>query len=409
MGRIALLLSMVLLGAVTLATPVVRDDPPLPRFEALLAEGRFVEARAGLEPHVATAPDDALARCLLAHALVALGEATAALAHADVAARLAPAWASPWYQRGRALLLQHEFAAADHAFALARERVPEWESAWRDHFHALAALGLGDRPRAAELFSCSPEAQPPGGPEFLFERMAALWPIVPAPEPARRWYREAAQQWFGPADGAPPKQAARRVPFDLAPPVRGEWRVVQGPFGDESHFGIAGSHALDLMQVEDGRLARGSGDERERFFAFGAEVTAPAAARVVAVVSHHLDHAARAGDRTPLLAPDVAHAPLGNHVVLELAPDAFLLLAHLAHGSIAVRRGDLVARGQRLGAIGMTGVTWAPHLHLVVWSQLAPAASRPLRFLDARRRDAAGRLQPRESFTPAVGESVIAR
>ncbi|MBM4013866.1 MAG: M23 family metallopeptidase [Planctomycetes bacterium] len=410
MRHLAPLLPAALLVPAALLAPAATDERPLARFEALLAEGRHEEARQGLEPLVAAAPDDALLRCLLAHALVGLCDAAAALPQADAALRLAPTWASPWYQRGRALLLQHEFGAADTAFTHARARAPEWEPGWRDHFHALAALGSGDEARAIDLFSRSPEARAPGGPAFLFERMAALWPIVPEPEPARGWYRRAALEWFGPAAGATPAQAERRRPFDLAPPVRGEWRVMQGHFGDESHFGIAGAWSLDLMQVEAGRLARSEQDDRaEAFFTLGAEVFAPAGGRVVRVVADQRDHAARAGDRAPLLAADVARASLGNHVVLELAPDAFLLLAHLRHGSITAVAGDRVVRGQRLGAVGMTGVTWAPHLHLAVWSQLAPVASRPLRFIDARCRDAKGRLRPPAPFAPEPGESVLAR
>ena len=370
----------------------------------LLTAQRFTEARAQLEPHVAAHPEDTLARCQLAFALVTLGEPEGALAHADLAAQQQPLWAAPRYHRGRALLLQHDFAGADAAFDAARDRDANWFAEWRDHFQALAALGQGDETRAIRLFAASPDSKPPGGAPFLFERMAALWSIVPEPEPARAWYRRAAAEWF---DAEIPGRVL--APYDLAPPVRGEWRVMQGHFGDESHFGIAGSFSLDLMKVEHGKLTRRDGDARECYWTYGSEVLAPAAARVVLAIDEHEEHAACASDRTALATPAVARAPLGNHLVLELAPDAFLLLAHLKRGSLAVKAGERVAKGQRLAAIGMTGVTYAPHLHLTVWSQLAPAASRPLRFVEAHRRQLDGTLAPFAPFAPTAGEAIVTR
>ncbi|MSR45701.1 MAG: hypothetical protein EXS13_01310 [Planctomycetes bacterium] len=370
----------------------------------LLAAQRFAEARALLEPHVAAHPDDTLARCQLAFALVTLGESMGALANADIAAQQQPLWAAPRYHRGRALLLQHDFAGADAAFDAARDRDATWFAEWRDHFQALAALGQGDETRAIRLFTGSPDSKPPGGPPFLFERMAALYSIVPEPEPARAWYRRAATDWF---DAEVP---GRVLPsFDLAPPVRGEWRVMQGHFGDESHFGIAGSFSLDLMKVEHGKLTRRNGDLREAFFTFDAPVFAPADGRIVHVITDLPDHLARASDMACLATPAVRNQPLGNHLVLALAPDSFLLLAHLRQGSIAWKVGDDVAAGSRLATIGMTGVTYAPHLHLTLWSQLEPPVGRPLRFLGARQRRADGSLAPEAPFTAAVGEAFVVR
>lgn len=395
-------------AAAALAPSPPTDDDDVAAAQRLLCEGRFAEARSPLEARVAAAPADPLARCLLACACVSLGDAEAALAQANAATLLAPTWASPWYQRGRALLLHHDFRAADRAFTAAKERDASWESAWRDHFQALAALGVGDEARARTLWANSPEAPAPGGAPFLFERMASLWSIVPDPEPARGWYRRAAHEWFGDAATADQAQQARRQPFELAPPVHGEWRVMQGHFGDESHFGIAGSWSLDLMKVEHGKLTRRDGDARDCYFTDETEVVAPADGTVVRAVDTCADHAARASDRTPLLAREITAAPLGNHLVLELAPDAYLLLAHLQRGSLTVKVGDRVAKGRPLAAIGMTGVTYAPHLHLTLWSQLAPPASRPLRFLGARRRGRDGTLAPTGPFVPDAGESIHA-
>jgi murein DD-endopeptidase MepM/ murein hydrolase activator NlpD len=59
--------------------------------------------------------------------------------------------------------------------------------------------------------------------------------------------------------------------------------------------------------------------------------------------------------------------PFGNHVVLRVAPEQYVFLAHLMRGSVRVRPGQRVARGEPLGRVGSSGfsaVTPEPHLAL---------------------------------------------
>jgi murein DD-endopeptidase MepM/ murein hydrolase activator NlpD len=56
----------------------------------------------------------------------------------------------------------------------------------------------------------------------------------------------------------------------------------------------------------------------------------------------------------------------GNHVVVEIAPGVFATYAHLQPGSLAVRVGERVTPGQRLGRLGNSGNTTAPHLHFQI-------------------------------------------
>jgi hypothetical protein len=66
-------------------------------------------------------------------------------------------------------------------------------------------------------------------------------------------------------------------------------------------------------------------------------------------------------DQSP---PDTDHAHLaGNHVIVACG-NAEIVLAHLREGSIEVREGDAVRRGQRLAAVGNSGQTTEPHLHI---------------------------------------------
>jgi hypothetical protein len=68
----------------------------------------------------------------------------------------------------------------------------------------------------------------------------------------------------------------------------------------------------------------------------------------------------------------------GRHVVLahQLAEGAlaYSVYAHLAPGSVAVRRGEFVAAGRIIGKVGMTGRATSPHLHFEVRMPLDPLA-----------------------------------
>lgn len=53
----------------------------------------------------------------------------------------------------------------------------------------------------------------------------------------------------------------------------------------------------------------------------------------------------------------------GNNVILALGSGRFAFYAHLQPGSLRVKPGDRVRRGQVLGLLGNSGDSDAPHLH----------------------------------------------
>lgn len=56
----------------------------------------------------------------------------------------------------------------------------------------------------------------------------------------------------------------------------------------------------------------------------------------------------------------------GNHVVIEHDDGKVSYYAHLRRGSVAVRQGDQVRCGQRIGQVGSSGHSTGPHLHFEV-------------------------------------------
>ncbi len=54
----------------------------------------------------------------------------------------------------------------------------------------------------------------------------------------------------------------------------------------------------------------------------------------------------------------------GNMIVLQTAPQEFLLMGHLRRGSVTVTVGEQVQEGQFLARIGNSGYSVGPHLHM---------------------------------------------
>ncbi|MDE6736075.1 MAG: M23 family metallopeptidase, partial [Treponemataceae bacterium] len=54
----------------------------------------------------------------------------------------------------------------------------------------------------------------------------------------------------------------------------------------------------------------------------------------------------------------------GNYVIVRHANDMTSVYAHLAE--VAVRQGQEVSTGTKIGTVGMTGATTGPHLHFEV-------------------------------------------
>jgi murein DD-endopeptidase MepM/ murein hydrolase activator NlpD len=71
---------------------------------------------------------------------------------------------------------------------------------------------------------------------------------------------------------------------------------------------------------------------------------------------------------------DLSNA-LGNHVIVDMGGSRFATYAHMQPGSITVRVGAAVHRGQVLGRVGNTGSSGTPHLHFHITNSALLARS----------------------------------
>ncbi len=192
-------------------------------------------------------------------------------------------------------------------------------------------------------------------------------------------------------------RALHAVTFRL--PFRGAWVCTQGVDGALTHRG-EWRHAFDFeVRGDDGRLFRGEGASAEDHHCFRLPVLAAADGLVVKVVDDVPDNAV--GEM------DLRHN-WGNCVLVRHAPGLHSLVAHLARGSVRVREGQPVHRGDVLGACGSSGRSPRPHLHFQLQAKPSLGApTMPCRFSDAVVRDAQGAGEVVSLATaPAEGDVV---
>jgi hypothetical protein len=146
-------------------------------------------------------------------------------------------------------------------------------------------------------------------------------------------------------------------------------------------------YAYDFTVVdEQGRMHTGNGDENEQWLGFGKPVVAPADGVVVRSASDRPDGSQ--AKRAPLDFEGVMKdltLIFGNYAILDHGNGEFSLLGHMRQGSVTVKPGDRVKRGQPIGAIGCSGDAMFPHLHYQLQRDAATGEGLPSPFNDFRR------------------------
>ncbi len=192
--------------------------------------------------------------------------------------------------------------------------------------------------------------------------------------------------------------AAGFTKTDLSFPLTGAWWVASGPsFHTQHRWALPEEFGLDLLKLDaNGKTHSGDGTKFSEYYAYGAKIVAPAAGKVVlAITSENEDPKAlrQKGETldaffTRLLGDQAARMArgipgiLGNGVVIDHGNGEFSVLAHMQPGSVKVAVGDMVAKGQLLGALGSSGNSTEPHLHYHVCDKPDPlvCAGIPLAF-----------------------------
>lgn len=178
-------------------------------------------------------------------------------------------------------------------------------------------------------------------------------------------------------------------PVVISPPLRGgEWLAANGPSNTSGHrraliptgggARIAQRFAIDFVQLrEDGRTFTGDQKDNKNYRCYGAEALAVAEGTVVAVKDGIPENVPGANSRAVAITLETVG---GNYVILDLGNRHFAFYAHLQPGSLRVKLGDKVRRGQVLGLVGNSGNSTEPHLHFHVSDVNSPLGSEGLPY-----------------------------
>jgi len=185
-------------------------------------------------------------------------------------------------------------------------------------------------------------------------------------------------------------EVARARPVILGPPVHGDhWLASHALSNDSSHrrsliavdgaARISQRFAVDWTRIgPDGQVFRGDPADNAHWTPWNADVLAVADGVVVETVDGIPENNPVADDKAVPITVDNA---TGDHVVLAIGGGRFVTYAHLRPGSLKVRSGQRVRRGQVIANLGNSGKSDAPHLHLQVTDGLKPLASEGLPFV----------------------------
>jgi hypothetical protein len=147
----------------------------------------------------------------------------------------------------------------------------------------------------------------------------------------------------------------------IDPPLAGEWAMLAGGRSAliSHHYRTPiVSNAVDFVQLdEEGRGHDGDPKRETSWYGFGEPMLSPADGTVISVSDVHPDEPVGNIGQNP---------STGNHILLDIGSGRYAVLAHLQQGSARVSKGERVRLGQQIAAVGDSGDSLVPHLHLHV-------------------------------------------
>lgn len=170
----------------------------------------------------------------------------------------------------------------------------------------------------------------------------------------------------------------------ISSPLRGDrWVAANGPSNSsghrralipvDGHAAIAQRFAIDWVQLgKDNKTHHGDPKDNKNYYAFGHDALAVADGVVAAVLDGVPNNVPGVDSRAqPITLANVG----GNFVELDIGGGLYAFYAHLQPGSLRVKVGDKVRRGQVVGLVGNTGNSTEPHLHFHISNAPEPLAA----------------------------------
>ena len=165
-----------------------------------------------------------------------------------------------------------------------------------------------------------------------------------------------------------------RAAVSISPAVRGEWAAFNGPSNAsghrrlvlalDGHTASGQRFAIDFLQVDSLGSSRRPGTEASKnsnYYAYGTELLAVADG-VVAATKDSIPENVPGGRAVKIDLITVG----GNFVGIDIGGGKYALYAHVQPGSLRVKVGDRVKRGQVIALLGNSGNSTEPHVHFQI-------------------------------------------
>lgn len=202
-----------------------------------------------------------------------------------------------------------------------------------------------------------------------------------------------------------------KVKYSL--PFKDSWAVVNGGVDkNSSHSWDTPSqrYAYDFLVLDDsGKSYICDGKKAVDYNCYGKEILAPADGEVIEAVSNYPDSLILGNGQVDCSARDIR----GNHILIRHSEGEYSLLAHLQPGSIVVKIGDTVKRGQTIARCGNSGNSSEPHLHFQLQdgTSFSNSAGLPIEFenisYDSIKNYSIFDPRPVPSFTDLQGKYIV--
>ena len=210
----------------------------------------------------------------------------------------------------------------------------------------------------------------------------------------------------------------------IGPPLDGEWKFLRPPGHHPFAFDFV---QTDLSHKKTHRKSSLrfilSHIEAADYFCWEKPVYAPISGEVIRVGQDWPDHSKTNlwctikiwYNATYRFRPKMNNGILdirpnaGNHIMIKSEKGYIVFLAHLRNGSIQVVEGQRVKQGDRLGVVGNSGNSTAPHLHLNLFDQMDDpfkAQVLPFVFTDYLQLSQNTRWENCSQSVPAVGACI---
>ncbi|MEW5914957.1 MAG: M23 family metallopeptidase [Gemmatimonadota bacterium] len=179
-------------------------------------------------------------------------------------------------------------------------------------------------------------------------------------------------------------------PALLGPPLKGgNWLAGNGPSRNSGHRRtivpidgipfVPQRFAIDYVMVDStGSTFRGDRLNNDSYYAEGVDALAVADGVVAATKDSIPENVPGVTSRAVAITLETVG---GNHVIIDIGGGRYAFYAHLKPGSLRVKKGDRVRKGQTIGLVGNSGNSTEPHLHFHLSDGIAPLGAEGIPYV----------------------------